>query len=71
MYKVDHVFTHGRSMNSVHKTSIFEPRVLSFNLFHNLLSERANLRRTSNSHVLVTLVPGKSKEKKILDLLQA
>lgn len=67
MNKVDHVFTHWRSMNSIHKTSVFEPCIFRFNLFDDLFPEGTYLRRTSYRHVFIALVPKKIKIKGLVN----
>ena len=57
MYKIDHVFTHGRARDAVDEAAVFEPRVLCLNLLDDLLSERANLGRARDRHVVRALVP--------------
>lgn len=43
-------------MNSIHKTAILEPCILSLNFLNNLLPKRANLCRASYCHVVITFI---------------
>ena len=55
--KVDHVFTHWRSVKFVHKSPSFKSGVLSLHLLHHLLPEAAHLGGALNGHTLIALVP--------------
>ena len=55
--KVDHVFTHWRSVEFVNKAASFKPGVLSLHLLHHLLPEAAHLGRALDGHVLIALIP--------------
>ena len=57
--KVDHVFTHWRSVKFVNKSASFKSRVLSLHLLHHLLPEAADLGGALDGHVLGALVTGK------------
>ncbi len=57
MNKIDHVFAHGRPMDAINEPAIFESGVFGLHLFHNLLTERAHLRRTRYRHIFVAFVP--------------
>ena len=57
--KVDHVFTHWRSVKFVNKSPSFKPRVFGLHLLHDLLPEAADLGGALDGHVLGALVAGK------------
>ena len=54
--KVDHVFTHWRSVKFVHKSSSFKSGVLSLHLLHHLLAKAAHLSGALDGHVLRAFV---------------
>ena len=54
--KVDHVFTHWRSVEFVNKSASFKPGVFSLHLLHHLLSEAADLGGALDLDVLGALV---------------
>lgn len=55
VYKVDHVITHRRSMNAVHKATVLQARIFRFDLLDNLLAERADFCRARDDHAFVAL----------------
>lgn len=55
--KVDHVLAHGRSMDAVNETAVFESGILSFHFFDDLFAKRTDFGRTRDRHVLVAFVP--------------
>lgn len=50
--EVDHVFTHGRTADSVDKPSVFKPGVLRLNFLDHLLAKGADLCGAGDGHVL-------------------
>ena len=54
--KVDHVFTHWRSVKFVHKSSSFKSGVLSLHLLYDLLAKAADLGGALDLDVLGALV---------------
>lgn len=55
-YKVNHVFTHWRAVDSVDKSAILKPSVFRLHFLHYLFAKRTNLSRTCDGHVFVALV---------------
>lgn len=56
--EVDHVLAHRRPVDAVDEPSALEPRVFRFDLLHDLLAERTDLRAARYRHVLVAFVSG-------------
>lgn len=63
MNEVNHIFAHRRAADAINEPSVLEPGVLGLHLLHHLFAERADLRRTRYRHVLIALIPGKSKNR--------
>lgn len=62
--EVDHVFTHGTSLDSIYKSAIFVPGIFCLDFFYYLFTKRTNFRWTCDGHVFVTFISEINKNKR-------
>lgn len=67
--KIDHVFTHGRSLNAVNETWTLQPRVFRFDFFNNLFTEWANFCWACYHYVFIAFVSVRGGDKRIVSVV--